>query len=76
MNSNADALHSKLEENSILRIAGTFDAMSAKLVELNKFDAVWEGKMVRDWYSWWSWESKKKIRLIKNRIINYEYCYI
>ena len=48
MNSNADALHSKLEENSILRIAGAFDAMSAKLVELNEFDAVWEGKMVRD----------------------------
>ena len=43
MNSNADTLRSKLEENSILRIAGAFDAMSAKLVELNEFDAVWAG---------------------------------
>ena len=48
MNPNADTLHSKLEGNSILRVAGAFDAMSAKLVELNEFDAVWEGKMVRD----------------------------
>ena len=48
MNSNADTLHSKLGGNSILRVAGAFDAMSAKLVELNEFDAVWEGKMVRD----------------------------
>ena len=43
MNSNADTLHSKLGGNSILRVAGAFDAMSAKLVELNKFDAVWAG---------------------------------
>ena len=43
MNSNADTLHSKLGGNSILRVAGAFDAMSAKLVELNEFDAVWAG---------------------------------
>jgi phosphoenolpyruvate phosphomutase len=43
MNPNADTLHSKLEGNSILRVAGAFDAMSAKLVELNEFDAVWAG---------------------------------
>ena len=28
-----DILHSKLKENQILRVAGAFDAMSAKLVE-------------------------------------------
>ena len=43
MNHNADTLHSKLEGNSILKVAGAFDAMSAKLVELNGFDAVWAG---------------------------------
>ena len=43
MNPNADTLHSKLEGNSILKVAGAFDAMSAKLVELNGFDAVWAG---------------------------------
>jgi len=43
MNSNADILHANLEEKSILRVAGAFDAMSAKLVELNGFDAIWAG---------------------------------
>ena len=43
MNNGADILHSKLEKNQILRVAGAFDAMSAKLVELNNFDAVWAG---------------------------------
>jgi phosphoenolpyruvate phosphomutase len=43
MNSGADLLHSKLQENRILRVAGAFDAMSAKLVELNNFDAIWAG---------------------------------
>ena len=43
MNPSADTLHSKLEGNSILKVAGAFDAMSAKLVELNGFDAVWAG---------------------------------
>ena len=39
----ANILCKKLEENSILKVAGAFDAMSAKLVELNNFDAVWAG---------------------------------
>ena len=43
MNEGADALQSKLKEKQILRVAGAFDAMSAKLVELNDFDAVWAG---------------------------------
>tara|TARA_B110001454_G_scaffold143643_1_gene133364 strand:- start:224 stop:1141 length:918 start_codon:yes stop_codon:yes gene_type:complete len=36
-------LYKKLKENRILKVAGAFDAMSAKLVELNDFDAVWAG---------------------------------
>jgi len=43
MNDGADILHTKLKENSILKVAGAFDSMSAKLVELNNFDAVWAG---------------------------------
>jgi len=43
MTEGANILCKKLEENSILKIAGAFDAMSAKLVELNNFDAVWAG---------------------------------
>jgi phosphoenolpyruvate phosphomutase len=43
MNDGANILHSKLTENGIIRVAGAFDAMSAKLVELSKFDAVWAG---------------------------------
>ena len=43
MTNGADSLHTKLKENQILRVAGAFDAMSAKLVELNNFDAVWAG---------------------------------
>ena len=39
----ADILRIKLKENPILKVAGAFDAMSAKLVELNNFDAVWAG---------------------------------
>ena len=39
----AKILRTKLKENPILKIAGAFDAMSAKLVELNNFDAVWAG---------------------------------
>ena len=42
MNEGANILCKKLKENSILKVAGAFDAMSAKLVELNNFDAVWE----------------------------------
>ena len=43
MNDGANVLNSKLKETPILRVAGAFDAMSAKLVELSKFDAVWAG---------------------------------
>jgi len=43
LTSTADLLHSKLKEKSILKVAGAFDAMSAKLVELNNFDAIWAG---------------------------------
>ena len=43
MNSNTDILRLNLEDKPILRVAGAFDAMSAKLVELNGFDAIWAG---------------------------------
>ena len=43
MSDGANILHTKLKENKILRVAGAFDAMSAKLVEINNFDAVWAG---------------------------------
>lgn len=40
---NADILNSSLKKGQILRTAGAFDAMSAKLVELSGFDAIWAG---------------------------------
>ena len=43
MTEGANILSTKLKENPILKVAGAFDAMSAKLVELNNFDAVWAG---------------------------------
>ncbi len=43
MNDGANILHSKLKEKQILKVAGAFDAMSAKLVELSNFDAIWAG---------------------------------
>ena len=43
MSNGANNLKKKLEENQIIKIAGAFDAMSAKLVELSNFDAVWAG---------------------------------
>tara|TARA_B110001454_G_scaffold113935_1_gene106716 strand:+ start:8043 stop:8942 length:900 start_codon:yes stop_codon:yes gene_type:complete len=43
MPAGAEQLRSKLEENTILKIGGAFDAMSAKLVELSGFDAIWAG---------------------------------
>ncbi|MAR14796.1 MAG: phosphoenolpyruvate phosphomutase [Chloroflexi bacterium] len=43
MTEGANILRTKLEENQILKVAGAFDAMSAKLVELTNFDAVWAG---------------------------------
>jgi len=36
-------LRKKLEGNSIIKVGGAFDAMSAKLVENSGFDAVWAG---------------------------------
>jgi len=36
-------LRNKLESNSIVKVAGAFDALSAKLVELQKFDGIWAG---------------------------------
>jgi phosphoenolpyruvate phosphomutase len=36
-------LRKKLESNSIVKVGGAFDAMSAKLVESSGFDAVWAG---------------------------------
>tara|TARA_B110001454_G_scaffold122523_1_gene114358 strand:- start:2227 stop:3129 length:903 start_codon:yes stop_codon:yes gene_type:complete len=43
LNSNPKKLREILEENRILKVGGAFDAMSAKLVEINGFDAVWAG---------------------------------
>lgn len=37
------SLKDMINSKSIIRVAGAFDAMSAKLVELNNFDAVWAG---------------------------------
>lgn len=34
-------LRKKLDSKSILKVGGAFDAMSAKLVEINDFDAIW-----------------------------------
>ena len=39
----SDILHEDLESKSILKVGGAFDAMSAKLVEINGFDAIWAG---------------------------------
>ena len=36
-------LRKKLESNSIVKVGGAFDAMSAKLVETSGFDAIWAG---------------------------------
>jgi len=41
MNDGINILHPKLKENQILRVVGAFDAMSAKLVEISNFGAVW-----------------------------------
>ena len=39
----SEILRKDLESKSILKVGGAFDAMSAKLVEINGFDAVWAG---------------------------------
>ena len=36
-------LREKLSNQAIVKVGGAFDAMSAKLVEINGFDAVWAG---------------------------------
>lgn len=41
--SNADILRQKVESNETVKIGGAFDAMSAKLVEMHGFDAIWAG---------------------------------
>ena len=40
---NSKNLRHLLESKSILKVGGAFDAMSAKLVEIHGFDAVWAG---------------------------------
>ena len=40
---NSDLLHDLLNKKSILKVGGAFDAMSAKLIEINNFDAIWTG---------------------------------
>ena len=39
----SEVLRKDLESKPILKIGGAFDAMSAKLVEINGFDAIWAG---------------------------------
>jgi phosphoenolpyruvate phosphomutase len=41
--SSANILRQKMETMATIRVGGAFDAMSAKLVEMNSFDAVWAG---------------------------------
>ena len=41
--SKSEILRKKLEGNSIIKVGGAFDAMSAKLVENSGFDAIWSG---------------------------------
>jgi len=41
--SGSTILRNKIKEKSILKIGGAFDGMSAKLVEITDFDAVWAG---------------------------------
>jgi phosphoenolpyruvate phosphomutase len=39
--SKSQLLRRKVESKPILKVGGAFDAMSAKLVEIHKFDAIW-----------------------------------
>ena len=39
----SEILQKELKSKPILRVGGAFDAMSAKLVEINGFDAIWAG---------------------------------
>ena len=40
---NSDMLQELIEKKSIVKVGGAFDSMSAKLVEINNFDAIWTG---------------------------------
>ena len=40
---NVDMLHELIESKPILKVGGAFDSMSAKLIEINGFDAIWAG---------------------------------
>jgi len=40
---NSKKLRKALEKNSILKVGGAYDALSAKLVEITGFDAIWAG---------------------------------
>ena len=40
---NANILRELIESKPILKVMGAFDSMSAKLVEINGFDAIWAG---------------------------------
>ena len=39
----SEILREKIESQSLVRVEGAFDALSAKLVEVHDFDAVWAG---------------------------------
>ena len=39
----SEILRKKFEGNSIIKVGGAFDVMSAKLVENSGFDAIWSG---------------------------------
>jgi len=43
MKNKSKLLREKLNSKSIIQVGGAFDAMSAKLVEISEFDAVWAG---------------------------------
>ena len=43
MSNKSKLLREKLNSKSIIQVGGAFDAMSAKLVEISEFDAVWAG---------------------------------
>jgi len=43
LSSGSKILRNKIKEKSILKIGGAFDGLSAKLVEITEFDAVWAG---------------------------------
>ena len=40
---NSEMLRKLIESKSIVKVGGAFDSMSAKLVEINNFDAIWTG---------------------------------